>query len=110
MRLLRWIKLYGPPWGFEIGFDREGLAEVLWEYGEDELAEASLALDDRQLRVVQRLAAWHYEYDREPTEGPKLTLGRVMARAMIEFAEGRARDPKRRRRRTRPPAERYDNR
>ena len=89
-------------------FRRDVLAESLWQYGEDELAERALRLSDRQLKRVQRLAVWHREHDPEPTEGPKLTSGRCMARGMIDFAELRARDTKRTRRRTRPDDQRYD--
>ena len=105
MRLTHWLKR--SPRNFEIEFERAVLAEALWEYGEDELAERAMRLSDRQLRNVQRLAAWHWHYDREPKGGPKLTNARVMARAMIDYAGWRPRDTKRRRRRTRPEAERY---
>ena len=88
-------------------FRRDVLAEALWEYGEDELAEAALSLSDDDLRDVQRLAVWHHVNDPEPERGPKLTNGRVMARAAIEFVERTGRDTKRQRRRTRPVEQGY---
>jgi hypothetical protein len=94
--------------GFWITFRRDTLAETLWEYGEDKLAEKALRLSESQLKRVQRLAVWHHLHDPHPAEGPKLSNGRIMARAMIDFAELRARDTKRTRRRTRPQEQRYD--
>ncbi|CAA9507963.1 MAG: hypothetical protein AVDCRST_MAG91-1453 [uncultured Sphingomonadaceae bacterium] len=90
------------PENFQITFRRDLLAETLWEYGEDDLAEAALRLSEDELRQVQILAVWHHENDPEPETGPQLLAGRIMARAMIEFAERTARDTKRVRRRTRP--------
>jgi hypothetical protein len=95
------------PDDFSISFERDLLAETLWEYGEDALAEAALALSDGELVEVQRLAVWHHRNDPDPDEGPKLSNGRIMARAAIEFAERAARDTKRKRRRRRPAEERY---
>jgi hypothetical protein len=91
-----------------IRFERDLLAEALWQYGEDELAAAALELSDEDLIQVRLLAVWHYENDPEPASGPRLTNGRVVARAMIEFAEGAPRDTKRQRRRTRARDLRYD--
>ena len=96
------------PENYRITFRRELLAEVLWEYGEDELAERALRLSEWQLTRVQRLTVWHELHDPEPTTGPKLSGGRLMARAMIDYIEGSNRDTKRLRRRTRPDDERYD--
>jgi hypothetical protein len=96
------------PENFRITFRRDVLAEALWEYGEDELAEAALGLREDDLHQVQLMAVWHHENDADPGRGPKLTNARVMARAMIEGAEGGARDTKRTRRRTRPKEEAYD--
>ena len=93
---------------FRISFRRDTLAEALWEYGEDALAEAALRLGEEDLRRVRRLAALRYENDPEPAGGPKLTNARIMALAMIEDAEGTARDTKRIRRRTRPKDQAYD--
>ena len=93
---------------YRVRFERDLLAEALWEYGEDELALAALKLTDEALLQVQLLAAWHHANDAEPTTGPRLTNGRVTARAMIEFAEGSPRDTKRQRRRTRDRDLRYD--
>lgn len=87
---------------------RDVLAEALWEYGEDELAERCLESSDEDLHQVHRLAVWHRVNDPEPEDGPRLTNGRILSRAMIEFVERRARDTKRRRRRTRPEKDRYD--
>ena len=106
MRLLHVIKR--PPRNVVVKFEREVLAECLWEYGEDRLAEKAMKLSDRQLRHVQRLAAWHRRYDREPQKGPRLTNARIMALAMIDYVCWYPRQPKRKRRRRRPQAERYD--
>jgi hypothetical protein len=95
------------PEKFRINFRRDVLAESLWEYGEDELAEAALNLGEDDLREVQRLAVWHHVNDPDPDRGPRLTNARVMARAMIEWAERSSRDTKRTRRRTRPKGEAY---
>lgn len=90
------------PDNFSISYTRANLAEALWEYGEDDLAEEALRLTESELNEVQILNVWHYENDPEPAAGPKLKLGRLSSRAMIEFAESRARDTTHRRRRTRP--------
>ena len=96
------------PENFRIVFRRDGLAEALWEYGEDELAEAALRLSEEDLHQVQMLAVWHHLNDPEPERGPRLTNARVMARAMIELSEREHRDTKRLRRRTRPREAAYD--
>jgi hypothetical protein len=90
---------------FSIVFDRETLAESLWEYGEDEVAGAAMRLDESALAKVQTLAAWHYETDPQPSTGPRLTNGRIIARAGIEYITGERRDTARQRRRTRPRSE-----
>jgi hypothetical protein len=90
------------PEHFRITFERELLAEALWQYGEEELAEAAIRLSDDELHTVQRLAVWHHVNDPDPEHGPKLTNARILARAMIEFVERTSRDTKRVRRRTRP--------
>lgn len=89
-------------------FRRDVLAEALWEYGEDELAEPALHLSEEDLHQVQLLAVWHHVNDPQPERGPRLTNARVMARAMIEFAERANRDTKRLRRRIRPKETAYD--
>lgn len=94
------------PDNFEITFDRNLLAEVLWEYGEDELAARASQLSDRDLEEIQRLVAWHHVNDPEE-ERPRLLGGRIMSRGAIDFFEGEGRDTKRRRRRTRPRDEGY---
>lgn len=96
------------PSNFRITFRRDVLAETLWEYGEDTMAEAALQLDEDELHQVQLLAVWHYENDPQPSRGPKLSNARIMARAMIEYAEGSPRDTKRQRRRTRAKDVAYD--
>jgi hypothetical protein len=60
------------------------------------------------LHQVQLLAVWHHVNDPEPATGPKLNGARIMARAMIEWAEREPRDTARTRRRKRPQDERYD--
>lgn len=96
------------PENFRITFRRDVLAETLWEYGEDALAETALRLGEDDLHQVQLLAVWHHENDPDPPDGPKLTNARVMARAMIEYAEQTPRDTERKRRRTRPKETAYD--
>jgi hypothetical protein len=96
------------PDNFQIGFRRDQLAESLWEYGEDELAERALRFTESELYEVQLLAAWNYKNLREPSAGPKLQLGRITALAAIELVELGSRDTRRQRRRTRPQPERYD--
>ena len=95
------------PDNFSIGFTREVLAESLWEYGEDGIADAALALGDDDLLEVQKLAVWHHLNDAEPEDGPRLTNARIMARAAIEFVERTGRDTSRQRRRTRRPEDSY---
>lgn len=95
------------PGNFRIWMRRETLAESLWEYGEDALAERLTKESDEGLDQILLVAVWHRINDPEPREGPKLTNGRIVARAAIEFYEGAARDTSRRRRRTRPESERY---
>ena len=96
------------PGNVRIWMRRETLAESLWEYGEDALAERLTSESDESLDQILLLAVWHRMNDPEPREGPKLTNGRIVARAAIEFYEGAARDTSRRRR-TRPQGERYDS-
>ncbi len=96
------------PHNLRISVRRDVMAEVLWEYGEEALAERVLALSDEELHQVHRLAVWHRVNDPESDEGPKLTNGRLLSRAAIDFFEAEGRDMHRRRRRTRPQAERYD--
>ena len=95
------------PDNVRISIRRDLLAEALWQYGEEDLAEAALELSEDDLHQVQLLSVWHRVNDPKPETGPKLTNGRVMARAMIEWAEGTARDTKRVRRRTRPEDQAY---
>jgi hypothetical protein len=96
------------PDNFRIGFRRDQLAESLWEHGEDELAERALTFSESELYEAQLLAVWNYKNLPEPTTGPRLQLGRINALAAIELVELASRDTKRRRRRTRPQAERHD--
>jgi hypothetical protein len=95
------------PANTRLTISRELLAECVWEYGEDDLAERLSDLSDDDLEQVQGLALWHRTNDPEPEGGPKLTNARIEARAVIEFFEGRSRDTKRTRRRTRPRGDGY---
>jgi hypothetical protein len=88
------------PSNFSIEFERDVLADCLWQYDEFELAEQAMQLSDEDLHKVQRIAVWHHENDPEPTTGPQLLGARIMARAMIEFVEREPRDTRRARRRT----------
>ena len=96
------------PSNFSITYRRDTLAESLWQYGEEEIAEKVLTLSDRELHQIHRLTVWHHINDPEPTTGPKLQNGRINARAAIEFFEHSPRDTVRTRRRTRPEEETYD--
>jgi hypothetical protein len=91
------------PDNLHLSIQREVLAEVLWEYGEDDLARQVMAATDDDMEQIARLALWHRKNDPEP-----VTSGRIHARGAIEFFELGTRDTVRRRRRTRPRAERYD--
>lgn len=95
------------PSKFQMGVTRVQLAEGLWEYGEDELARRALELSEEELVEVGKVAVWHYLRDYDP---PRPMLGRIWARALIEFAESNARDTVRKRRRIRPESERCDAR
>lgn len=95
------------PHHYRVVAKREVLAEALWEYGEEDIAEHVLQTSDDDLDRILELTALHRLNDPEPDDGPKLTNARIMARAAIEFFERRPRDTKRRRRRTRPASERY---
>jgi hypothetical protein len=88
------------PSNFTIGFEREVLADSLWQYDEFERAEQAMQLSDEDLYKVQRIAVWHHENDPDPPTGPQLLNARIMARAMIEFVERAPRDTRRVRRRT----------
>ena len=96
------------PRNVRVIYRRDVLAEALWEHGEEDLAEAALKLAEEDLHQVQLLTVWHHKNDPEPDQGPKLTNSRIMARAMIEYVEGAARDTKRARRRTRKREDAYD--
>jgi hypothetical protein len=76
------------PSNFQIVFRRDVLAESLWQYGEEEVAQRALSFSDKQLYEVQLLAVWHHVNDRDPDRGPQLTNARVQARAAIEFVGG----------------------
>lgn len=95
------------PEHLHITLRRDGLAESLWEYGEDAHAERVLGFSESELYETQLLAVWHHVNDPEPTTGPRLKKGRVHARAAIEFLEGSTRDTRRSRRRTRAVTEKY---
>lgn len=95
------------PDGVHLHAEREVLAECLWELGEEELAERALALSDAELEAVGDLALWHRHHHPDPPGGPRVTNGRTLAWGMIDLVEGAGRDTARRRRRTRPEAQRY---
>lgn len=67
------------PHNIQISVRRDVLAEALWEYGEEALAERVLDLSDEDRHQVHRLAVWHDANDLEPEEGPKLTNGRILS-------------------------------
>jgi len=65
------------PSNFNIVFDREDLADPLWQYDELELAEQALQLSDENLHEVQRIAVWHHENDPDPATSTKLNNARI---------------------------------
>lgn len=69
------------------------IAEILWEYGEDELQSAALQMTARQRRELGLLAGEEY-YGHMRTD-------KAIALAAVRVLEGRERELKRKRRRTR---------
>jgi hypothetical protein len=84
------------------------LAELLWEYGEDRVAEKAAEFDQSDLDRTSELAAWHCLRNFETGEDRSETRPQdKWLLAAIEYVEGVPRPPKRKRRRKRPPGERY---
>jgi hypothetical protein len=84
------------------------LAELLWEYGEEPVAEAIASFSQSDLDAVCELAAWHALRDFETGQDrEEFFRGDKYVLAAIEFVEGSPRMPKRKRRRTRPLADGY---
>ncbi len=74
--------------GLRVQFSRSAVAASLWAYGEDELADRALAMDDADLRSVQAIAA-HYEEPAYPLPvvDQRITHNHVMALAAITYFE-----------------------
>lgn len=81
-------------------FSRTTTALCLWQFGEDELANAALALTDADLRRVQEIAL---RYDSPavalPVRGQRISSGHCIALAAVTHFEGSLRPLARDRRR-----------
>jgi hypothetical protein len=72
-------------------FPVEMAALELWTYGEDSLAEAALAIPQRDLSILWKIAEDYWESaDGLPLQAP-LTLDKVTALAAITYLEGQVR-------------------
>ena len=81
-------------------FSLGGAASDLWAFGEDDLAEAALAMSDDQLIAAWRIAATYYDETWPlPVTGRRITLGHVVAFATMAVLEGDVRPLARQRRR-----------
>lgn len=85
---------------FQVRFSRSQAAASLWDYGEDELAERALQLNDAELAKVQAIAA-HYEDPSYPLplDGQRITHNHVTALAAVTYLENHLRPLARTRRR-----------
>ena len=79
---------------------RHVIASQLWHYGEDELAERSLAMTDEDHAAIMRISAV-YENPKYPlpVDGVQVSHGHVGALAAIAYFEGSLRPLNRSRRR-----------
>lgn len=85
-----------------VHFSRSQVAASLWDYAEDDLAGRALAMSDKDLRSIRRIAAWYEDPDYPlPVEGQRVTHNHVMAFAAVTFYEGEVRPLARNRRRPR---------
>ena len=92
---------------FVVVFSAHQAAAALWDYGEDDLVDRALALDEDELRQTWVLAARLWAPDRLPEDHRRVTLGRISAYAVVAHLEGEVRPLARTRRRPqkdRPPA------
>lgn len=89
-------------------FTRALLAEVLWEYGEEDHAHAVMQTSESEFFEIQTLDKWHMSNSPEHLSGRRVMHGRTMARAAIEFFENYTRDTARKRRRSRPKSEGFN--
>jgi len=81
-------------------FSAGGAAADLWAFGEDDLAAAALRLSEDQLHEGWVHAARYYDADYPlPVEGRRITLGHVVAFAVMTIIEGGVRPLSRQRRR-----------
>jgi hypothetical protein len=80
-----------------IGTTRELLAQILWEYGEDSLAERASTLTDAEMKTIGEVSA------RVLYAGPSRLIDLALARGAIEVLEGAPREPARKRRRKASP-------
>lgn len=76
--------------------ERDDLAEDLWQFGEDELAERVAGLSDLDLGRIGVLAARRLSEDRSESG---MLIAKAVALAAVEVMEGRRRELRRRRRR-----------
>lgn len=88
------------PRNVHVLFSSEQVAASLWDYGEDALVDDALGMSDRQMRLVQRIAATYEDPDYQlPMEGQRITHNHVVAFAAVTLLEGRLRPLNRTRRR-----------
>lgn len=86
---------------FRIEFTRGLAARDLWAFGEDELAAAALRISDPELDAAKARAAEYYDEAYPlPVTGRRITLGHVVAFAMMTVLEGGVRPLQRQRRRS----------
>ena len=85
---------------FSVQASRHVIASQLWHYGEDELAERSLAMTEEEHDAVMRISAVYEnpEYPL-PVDGVRISHGHVDALAAIAYFEGSLRPLNRSRRR-----------
>jgi hypothetical protein len=88
-----------------VSTSREGLAEDLWAYGEDELAVRALDLSDLEMGRIGVIAGRLLLDDAHATpSGASMLLAKACALAAVEVMEGGPRALKRKRRRSVPEA------
>ncbi len=85
---------------FYVVFSTGGAAADLWAFGEDELADRALQIEESSMVGLWTTAAtfYHSSYPL-PVEGRRITLGHVVAFACMSHLEGRLRPLARLRRR-----------
>ena len=76
------------------------VAACLWDYGEDELAERAIGMNDDDLSAIERISAVYRDPNYPlPVTGYKITNGHVLALAAVAYFEGQLRPLSQNRRR-----------